>query len=275
MSETTERTISKYALKVDSAEHQRLDSQFKCYQQGIFSTLNTIQLKPGMCVVDMGCGSGIMTAHLAHAVGPTGHVYALDGNDAQLKRTSDRLSALDLNNVTYIHADFEQSLTHDLNADFSYCSLVLEHLENKQQALANLAKMTKPNGDIVLVNSTNFGAWITPSDKRFDQFFNYFLQYSQLKQFDCCYGKRVYQDCTQSPYLKDIHVHGFQPITNQKLEKCFLKESWNTIKEDLIASGLSTTKITQEITDFLNDIIDDDNYMIGMPPSVIISCKRV
>jgi len=42
-------------------------------------------LKPEMKILDIGCGSGIMTNYLAGAVGPKGKVVAIDNSKAQLE----------------------------------------------------------------------------------------------------------------------------------------------------------------------------------------------
>ena len=134
--------MSQYALKVGTADQHRLDSQFKCYQKGVVEALENI-LEPGMTVVDMGCGSGIITSYLAKVVGKTGMVYALDASSEQLEQTAQRLHSLNLTNVELIQADFEQALHYDFTADVSYSSLVIEHLQDKQQGLANIANITK------------------------------------------------------------------------------------------------------------------------------------
>src|ERR1051326_6177360 len=42
-------------------------------------------LRPGLSVLDIGCGTGAITAGVAKAVGPHGHVVGIDRDEALLK----------------------------------------------------------------------------------------------------------------------------------------------------------------------------------------------
>jgi ubiquinone/menaquinone biosynthesis C-methylase UbiE len=48
--------------------------------------LDQLQIAPGMTILDIACGSGIPAFNLAEQVGPSGHVSAIDVNQAQLTR---------------------------------------------------------------------------------------------------------------------------------------------------------------------------------------------
>ena len=41
-------------------------------------------LKPGMTVLEFGCGTGHMACEIAKAVGPAGRVIATDNSEAQI-----------------------------------------------------------------------------------------------------------------------------------------------------------------------------------------------
>jgi len=49
-------------------------------------------LKPGMKVLDVGCGSGYLTACMAHMVGPTGKVVGIDHIDVLVKMSRDNIT---------------------------------------------------------------------------------------------------------------------------------------------------------------------------------------
>lgn len=50
-------------------------------------TLAPLDLRPGMRVLDAGCGGGRLTAHLAKAIGPSGEVVAMDLQRKMLAKT--------------------------------------------------------------------------------------------------------------------------------------------------------------------------------------------
>ncbi len=59
--------------------------------------LQALDLRPGMMVADVGCGSGFYSFHLARALGPEGRLWAVDMQQAALDRLSERLQDPDLN----------------------------------------------------------------------------------------------------------------------------------------------------------------------------------
>src|SRR5690606_31014121 len=60
-------------------------------------------LKKGDRVLDVGCGSGIMTQWFAKVVGPEGHVVSIDNSQEQLEHAKRNISRIGLSNVTFHH----------------------------------------------------------------------------------------------------------------------------------------------------------------------------
>lgn len=65
--------------------------------------------RPGMRILDLGCGTGEPTLALATAVGPTGRVTALDLTDEMLNVARERAAALKIENVDFRHAAIEDA----------------------------------------------------------------------------------------------------------------------------------------------------------------------
>ena len=77
--------MNKYILKVGEEGAERLDlinQVFAPYNQYF---LTDVGLKAGMKVIELGCGTGIMTSWIAKQVGNNGHVVAVDTSSEQLK----------------------------------------------------------------------------------------------------------------------------------------------------------------------------------------------
>ena len=60
-----------------------------------------LDLKPGMKVLDAGCGPGRVTITLAKAVGRTGEVVAIDLQAQMLRRAKDKAEAASLTNIKF------------------------------------------------------------------------------------------------------------------------------------------------------------------------------
>jgi ubiquinone/menaquinone biosynthesis C-methylase UbiE len=67
--------------------------------------LTEADLKPGLCVLDYGCGPGSYTVIAAELVGATGKVYALDIHPLASKRVQNLASKKGLTNIETILSD--------------------------------------------------------------------------------------------------------------------------------------------------------------------------
>jgi len=64
--------------------------------------VESMNLRPGMKVADVGTGVGYMLPYLSHAVGPTGQVYAEDIAQDFLDKARTRASSQGLSNIKYV-----------------------------------------------------------------------------------------------------------------------------------------------------------------------------
>jgi predicted RNA methylase len=71
-------------------------------RQPVQKVIETIGLKPGMVIGEVGAGTGRVTVWLAVAVGPTGKVYANDIDASALDHLKKRCAKEGLTNVTTI-----------------------------------------------------------------------------------------------------------------------------------------------------------------------------
>jgi ubiquinone/menaquinone biosynthesis C-methylase UbiE len=141
---------------------QRVASLFGAYKKRSFDFL---KLQPGLRVLDAGCGTGEDAAAMAALVQPGGRVTGLDLSADLIKAA--RLKAgegtlpVDFVSGDIEHIPFEDHTFHRARAD-----RVFQHLRRRDEALAELRRVTAPGGWIVLldvdwstliVNATDLG----------------------------------------------------------------------------------------------------------------------
>lgn len=103
-------------------------------------------LKPGMKVLDVGCGAGVMTAWFAKQVGPQGMVTAIDNSEDQLNVTIRRLKAEHISNVnTRVLSAYDIGQLNE-KYDFIYCRFLLHHLHSPRNTVKIFYENLKPNG---------------------------------------------------------------------------------------------------------------------------------
>jgi ubiquinone/menaquinone biosynthesis C-methylase UbiE len=98
-------------------------------------------------VGDLGCGTGQLTAALAPFVR---HVVAVDASAAMLQAAKKRLHGFD--NVELRRGDLEALPIADARLDAATLALVLHHLPEPDRALADVARVLKPRGRLLIVD---------------------------------------------------------------------------------------------------------------------------
>ena len=111
-----------------------------------------LQLMPtslqGQAVLDVGCGSGryMMHARRRGAV----HVTGVDLSSPMLRRAATELVAYPSGSEAELVQGSVAALpVVDVQADLTICALVIGHLEDLQQSLAELRRVTRPGGTLL------------------------------------------------------------------------------------------------------------------------------
>jgi SAM-dependent methyltransferase len=106
--------------------------------------LSAAHLGTGMRVLDVACGTGIVTRAAAALVGPTGHVTATDISPAMIDQARATLGSLD--NVSFA-IENAQSLTFpDHGFDAVTCGLGIMFFPDPAQAVAELYRVLRAGG---------------------------------------------------------------------------------------------------------------------------------
>lgn len=115
-----------------------------------------LQLRPGDCVLDLGCGTGMSLPLLQQAVGPTGRVVAVDQSPEMLALARSRAQRAGSHNVDLQCCAVEEALlprqadaallhfTHDLLQSPQALDHVLAHLSPGGRIVATGLKWTAP-----------------------------------------------------------------------------------------------------------------------------------
>lgn len=110
-------------------------------------------LKPGMRVLDVGCGNGITTAALAEVVGPSGHATGLDFSDERLTEARDKHAS---EQIDFVRHDINKPYLPEEPFDFIWLRFFLEYFRKEQKAVvANSAAALKVGGIACLADLDN------------------------------------------------------------------------------------------------------------------------
>jgi ubiquinone/menaquinone biosynthesis C-methylase UbiE len=107
--------------------------------------LDLLQLQPGQRILDVGCGTGVVTRALAQRVQPSGTVIGLDPRPEFLELAAELTPDPA---VEFRHGD-ALALPFEAHAfDAVVCITVLEHMPAPEQAIAELVRVTRTGGRV-------------------------------------------------------------------------------------------------------------------------------
>ncbi len=116
------------------------------------------QLKPGMQVLDLATGTGIVAIAAAKIVGSEGKVIGVDITPGMLAQAKSKIAAENLQNIELIEADIEVIDFDKESFDAILCSFAIVLLTDIPKALKNWHRFLKPEGVVVFTcwPQTNF-----------------------------------------------------------------------------------------------------------------------
>ncbi|MBI3301403.1 MAG: methyltransferase domain-containing protein [Deltaproteobacteria bacterium] len=122
------------------------------------AVIQSLAIKPGDHVADLGAGGGYFTFRLADAVGPTGKVYAVDVDEGNLDYIARRAKEQGYANVEVILAKYDDPLLPGGGVDLIFTCNTYHHLENRADYFASAARYLRPGGRVAVID-LNGNSW--------------------------------------------------------------------------------------------------------------------
>jgi ubiquinone/menaquinone biosynthesis C-methylase UbiE len=123
--------------------------------------IEQFDLRDGHVVADFGSGSGHVTKLIAHAVAPTGKVYAIDLNQDLLLRLKNEAQQQHVRNIDTIVGDLEKlggTKIREMSIDRVVVSNILFMLSDRRCCVSEIRRILKPRGKVLVVDwSASFG----------------------------------------------------------------------------------------------------------------------
>ena len=132
-------------------DYSRKLQLFNAYAQSEIRQLITgLALKPGMRILEAGCGTGEALAWLQEAAGSAGIVTGIDLSAAHVCAARKRASA----QIEILQADFMRAPLPAANFDLIWCVNTIHHLPDRAQAVGRLASLLRAGGRVALAQSS-------------------------------------------------------------------------------------------------------------------------
>jgi ubiquinone/menaquinone biosynthesis C-methylase UbiE len=213
-------------------------------------------LKPGMSVLDVGCGTGAITRGIAERVGPTGHVLGIDSSDHLIDQARQNHQQ---SNLQFAIADINTFDDGD-QFDLVTSARVLQWLPNPAEVLGHMKRLLKPGGILAILDYNHEKiSWSPEPPASMQTFYNAFLTWRRDAGFDNAIADHL-QPMMEKLGITDVQIES-QAEISQRADADFQTRAriWSEVAEirgpQLVRDGYITE------ADRLQAITDYDNWV--------------
>ncbi len=147
-------------------------------------------LRPGLDLLDVGCGPGNLTRDLAARVAP-GRVVGLDAAADVIATAQADADAAGDERVTFTAGDVYALDLPDASFDVVHAHQVLQHLSDPVGALRELRRVVRPDG-LVAVRDGDYAAMVwAPSDPRLDRWLELYHELTRVNRAEADAGRHL------------------------------------------------------------------------------------
>jgi len=132
-------------------DNQLLAERYDQVSEGQFKNglilIEKLGIKAGNKVLDIGCGTGRLTLHVAKMIGPGGRVVGIDPSVQRIE-----VARRKVRDAPLLKVSFEIGNSNDLYHfendcfDIVYLNIVLHWIQEKEDAFAQIYRVLKPGG---------------------------------------------------------------------------------------------------------------------------------
>ena len=143
-----QRRVQRYGWDLAAEDYEQLWQVPLAEAQAAMLALAS--LKSGDHVLDVACGTGLVSFAAARAVGTNGYVLGIDLSGRMLDSAARRASEVRLSNCSFVRMDAETLDLPDAQYEVVLCGLGLMYMPNPERALREMRRVLTPGGRMSL-----------------------------------------------------------------------------------------------------------------------------
>lgn len=145
-----------YVLGTGEDELVRLGFQNAVWRSRTTDLWERAGVRPGMRVLDVGAGPGYAALDLAHLVGPTGSVVAVDESDRFTQHMRRRIAPVSPAPFEVVHRDAHEIDLPEGSIDAAYARWVLCFVRDPERVIERVARSLAPGGVFMAQDYFNY-----------------------------------------------------------------------------------------------------------------------
>lgn len=139
-----QRRVQRYGWDYSSPFYEKgWEQQLRPAQEKL---LKIVDLNRGEMVLDISCGTGLVTFPMAKSVGEEGEIIGIDLSEKMIDEAKDIFRNLEVSNVKFIHMDAEELDFPDGSFNVAVNSLGLMYYPNPDKSIREMYRVTRSGG---------------------------------------------------------------------------------------------------------------------------------
>jgi ubiquinone/menaquinone biosynthesis C-methylase UbiE len=229
-------------------------------------------IQPGMYVLDVGSGSGLMTHFLAQKVGLNGHVLSIDNSPEQLACAKRYCEQQRDSNVTFKELSVYDLETLGEKFDLIYCRFVLHHL-HKPKFVIKLFYETLNKGGIYIGEEGIISAAFSYPSSTAWQFQRDSVDDKEGINRDGDFGMKLFFWMKKAGFMIN-NMSLVQPVLTTCEQKKKLVDGHDAFKQTALLQGITEEEWEAEKQELIR-LAEDDNAIVGFYQSCQVSGMKV
>ncbi len=256
--------MDEYLLKVGTEGAARLDLVNDIFGPCSRRFLLDAGLRPGLSVLEVGCGTGNMTRFLAETVGCEGRVVAVDASPRQIEFAQARCAEAGCRNVTFVCSPAEGLDLPQRGFDVACCRFLLMHLRAPDATIDRMCRSLVPGGVLACEEPATRSLLTVPRIDAFHRVNDGFLRLGAAAGLDLDIGDRLYSIFIRSGLAPAV-ARFVQPILPVGVAKALVLGG---LKEGLAAArkaGIVSEEAALALVRELEGLVVDEAAFYAVP----------
>jgi SAM-dependent methyltransferase len=275
MIEGVKRTAAEiYAFKTGDCGASRLEMQDEIYGASTRQMMLDSGLRAGMRVLDLACGTGIVTHWIAKQVGLTGTVVGADINREQLEFARPQWTPSEGSRPP----EFMEVNAYDMgfpseSIDMVHCRLLLCHLQRPLDALLEIYRVLKRGGVLVCQDIVISSVFSCPPTKVYEQ--SIALGHALARHLGVNYdfGEQLHTAVMEVGFYPP-EVNFVQPAQLRGVGKNWWHQSFVELRPGIIGARLATGDEMSTLLGELERLVLDERVLLAQARMPAVSAIK-
>jgi SAM-dependent methyltransferase len=254
--------VARYAIDGGEAGKQRLDVLASVMHPLTVLLLAKAGVTAGQRCLDVGCGGGHVTRHLAELVGVDGRVVGIDidANVIELARADANADAIE--NVEFRVGD--AAAIDDGPYEVAYARFLLSHLDDPAKLISSLVDAVAPGG-VVIVEDTDFaGCFCHPELPAYRRYVELYRETLRRRGGNADIGPKL-PELLHAGGLEDVDLNVCQPAGLGGEAKLLSPLTLERISASVIDEGVASAGEVEQLLAELYADYEDPRSVMSWP----------